>query len=75
MEMLKTTHISKKNGRFLFLFTSVLSEAYSHAHYNVQELLYDDRDIIRANYWSDVLVLYKAVMTKAEKVILKVNSQ
>ncbi|WKY02424.1 hypothetical protein Q1695_016018 [Nippostrongylus brasiliensis] len=68
MEMLKTTHISKKNGRFLFLFTSVLSEAYSHAHYNVQELLYDDRDIIRANYWSDVLVLYKAVMTKAEKV-------
>lgn len=43
MEMLKTTHISKKNGRFLFLFTSVLSEAYSHAHYNMQELFYDDR--------------------------------
>ncbi|KHJ93269.1 hypothetical protein OESDEN_06824 [Oesophagostomum dentatum] len=68
MEMLKTTHISKKNGRFLMLFTSVLSEAYSHANYNVQDLLYDDRDTVRANYWTDVLLLYKAVMTKADKV-------
>ncbi|KAL6725416.1 hypothetical protein Aduo_007470 [Ancylostoma duodenale] len=68
METLKTTHISKKNGRFLVLFTSVLSEAYSHAHYNVQELLYDDRDHVRADYWSEVLLLYKAVMAKADKV-------
>lgn len=68
MEMLKTTHISKKNGRFLFLFTSVLSEAYSHAHYNMQELFYDDRDVVRANYWADILVMYKVVMAKADKV-------
>ncbi|VDO85911.1 unnamed protein product [Haemonchus placei] len=68
MEMLKTTHISKKNGRFLFLFTSVLSEAYSHAHYNIQELLYDNRDEVRTTYWSDILMLYKAVMMKADKV-------
>nr|CDJ92314.1 unnamed protein product [Haemonchus contortus] len=68
MEMLKTTHISKKNGRFLFLFTSVLSEAYSHAHYNIQELLYDNRDEVRTTYWSEILMLYKAVMIKADKV-------
>ncbi|EYC01915.1 hypothetical protein Y032_0103g3536 [Ancylostoma ceylanicum] len=68
METLKTTHISKKNGRFLVLFTSVLSEAYSHAHYNVQELLYDDRDHVRADYWAEVQQLYKAVMAKADKV-------
>ncbi|XGW15088.1 hypothetical protein V3C99_000963 [Haemonchus contortus] len=68
MEMLKTTHISKKNGRFLFLFTSVLSEAYSHAHYNIQELLYDNRDEVRTTYWSEILMLYKAVMMKADKV-------
>ncbi|KAK6745383.1 hypothetical protein RB195_011860 [Necator americanus] len=68
METLKTTHISKKNGRFLVLFTSVLSEAYSHAHYNVQELLYDDRDQIRGNYWADVVSFHKAVMAKADKV-------
>nr|CDJ97993.1 unnamed protein product [Haemonchus contortus] len=68
MEMLKTTHISKKNGRFLFLFTSVLSEAYSHAHYNIQELLYDNRDEVRTTYWSDILMLFKAVMMKADKV-------
>ncbi|VDK53872.1 unnamed protein product [Cylicostephanus goldi] len=68
METLKTTHISKKSGRFLLLFTSALSEAYSHANYNVQGLLYDDRDIVRANYWSDILLFYKAVMTKADRV-------
>lgn len=43
MEAIRTTHISNKSGRFLKNFTALTREVYSHAHYNVQELLYEER--------------------------------
>ncbi|CAD6200047.1 unnamed protein product [Caenorhabditis auriculariae] len=69
MQALRKTHISKKTATFLKNFVALTRDAYSHAHYNVNELFYEQRTIVRSEYWHEIAKIYHVVMLKADKVM------
>ncbi|PAV59142.1 hypothetical protein WR25_10814 [Diploscapter pachys] len=66
IQALKSTHISGK-PLFLHNYVMLLRETYSHAHYNIFDLLCDDRRTVRLRFWQHIVLIYRVVLHKSNK--------